>query len=119
MNSNMTSMAGEICDISHAVLECLVIFVSQTSTRHRSDMMPATRVTDMNPSQMSTRFKTIARRIMLYIFVTGGFVYQIGLICDDYFKYPTTTFVSIVSALPITIPPKIAIRVYRPPNDGE
>src|ERR1044071_5981694 len=51
----------------------------------------------------------VAFRALLVLSVTAGFVYQIAIICDDYFGYPTTTLVSILTALPLTTAPAVAL----------
>lgn len=53
-------------------------------------------------------------RVLIYTIVTAGYTYQNGLICDEYLKYPTTTLVTMVSVLPVTIPPRVVIRVSGP-----
>ena len=48
---------------------------------------------------------------LVIIAAIGGFSYQAWLFCYDYFKYTTTTTVSIFEALAITTFPKIAVCV--------
>lgn len=58
-------------------------------------------------------------RILLFLACTVGFAYQCGLICTDYFKYPTVTRVSIMSALPVTTSPAVSIRILKPAKETQ
>src|SRR5437667_11444831 len=57
-------------------------------------------------------------RSVPYLFVTCGFLYQSQQICDQYFRYPTITSVSMVDALPLTFPPKITLEFWHSPKTG-
>src|SRR6266480_1058210 len=45
---------------------------------------------------------------LINILVVVGFFWQVSLICRDYFKYPTTTIVTIVNALEKNNAPQVA-----------
>lgn len=48
-------------------------------------------------------------QVLVYLLITTGFSYQAFLVCQEYFKYPTATLVSILDALPVTLPPRVAL----------
>lgn len=48
-------------------------------------------------------------KLMVYTIVTAGFAHQSSFICDEYFKYPTVTSVSIVRALPRSNFPQVVL----------
>lgn len=49
--------------------------------------------------------------LIVFLVTTAGFCYQTWYISEDYFKYPTTTLVSLETFLPITIGPQIGLRI--------
>src|SRR5688572_23650929 len=57
-------------------------------------------------------------RLLAYLLVTIGFCYHVSSICQDYFSYPTTTFVSMTDAFTVTSPPKVALRIPFPTQVG-
>src|ERR1044071_8434342 len=59
----------------------------------------------------------VAFRALVVLFVTAGFVYQVAIICEDYFGYPTTTLVSILTALPLTTAPAVAFSFWKYRHD--
>src|SRR5579884_221177 len=70
---------------------------------------------DVRP-QSSVRGRTIFYKVVVWIIVTCGFTYQTCLICEEYFRYPTTTMVRIASYLPTTTPPSVVIRIPKSPD---
>src|SRR4029079_12810968 len=72
----------------------------------------------MRGRAMASKLIRCSIRIVPYLLVTCGFVYQSQKICDQYFRYPTITSVSIIDALPLTFPPKITLEFWHPPRTG-
>src|SRR5687768_14274140 len=56
----------------------------------------------LNSNVKMTHCKSNRYLPLIFTSISIGFFYQSGIICDEYFKYPTTTFVSIVRGLPVT-----------------
>lgn len=48
-------------------------------------------------------------QMFIYTIVILGFSYQFSLVCDEYFKYPTVTEVTIVKVLPLTNFPRLVL----------
>lgn len=58
------------------------------------------------------KFKQIPRRLfrlMVILITTCGFAYQAYLVCEEHFRYPTITLVSIVDVQPRILPPRLAV----------
>src|SRR4029079_9516802 len=72
----------------------------------------------MRGRAMASKLNRCFNRFVPYLLVTCGFVYQSQHICDQYFRYPTITSVSMVDALPLTFPPKITLEFWHPPRTG-
>ena len=62
-----------------------------------------------SPTMCPTKQKLL--HLLVLVTVTGGFSFQVSLVCEEYFKYVTTTIVSIVDALPVTNIPQVALYV--------
>lgn len=59
-------------------------------------------------------FKISSRRIqsLIILVVTITFSYQVFHTCEEYFQYPTVTFVTMDNTLPVTTIPMITVRMF-------
>src|SRR5688572_11990799 len=71
---------------------------------------PSNQPTPLSQSR-KVRLRNFEFSVILFVIVTGGFRRKAVLVCGDYFRYPTTTYVTIESTTQYTIPPQIAIKI--------
>lgn len=57
-------------------------------------------------------------RTFINIFAIAGFLFNSWHICDEYFKYPTLTSVSVVDALPVSTIPQVVVCTPWDGKDG-
>jgi hypothetical protein len=58
-----------------------------------------------------SRTQSIIVRVLIVLTATSGFVYQTWIISNDYFKYPTSTLVTLQKYLNVTIGPQVGFHL--------
>src|SRR6266487_1116559 len=101
-------------DTALICLYCISTILGSTTVRYHSCVLLNSYLTNMDDHHCIRRFvvritKRALFRASVYLVAVLGCALQSDYICQDYFRYPTTTYFSIVDSLSQITPPTLTL----------